>query len=170
MNGVVAAASATFYENDEHDILDCEWRENIGLRQVLLPLVGGELEKIRTEVVKTNLAFHRSARRRDIDLEAAANQTAPFLTEIIKVVQPRLVLLTGVKLEDFTRRFASDSAVLVEAQRDPGVQQVVFAASRVTLRHPAIQVLAVQLAHASQFGWTYGRYDVGHRIINLLNA
>ena len=170
MNGAVAAASATFYENDEHDILDCEWRENFGLRQVLLPLVGGELQNIRNEVVKTNMAFHRSARRTDIDFNAAANQTVPFLSEIIEVVRPCLVLLTGVKLDDFTSRYAIDSEVVEEVERDPRVRQVVFAAARVTLRHSEIQLLAVQIAHASQFGWTYAKYNVGHRIIDLLNA
>ena len=168
MNGVVAAASAAFYEYDEHDILDCEWRENFALRKVLLPLVGGELGRIRAEVVKTNLAFHRSARVSGINIETAANQTTPFLTELIEVVKPRLVLLTGVSLDKFTARFARDVMVLEAPQRDPGVGHVVFAASLVTLRCSAIQVLAVQLAHASQFGWTYGKYNVAQRILDLL--
>src|SRR5450631_172673 len=73
-DGIVAAASASFFERDEHDIIDCEWRENTGLRRVLTPLVGGELSRIRSEVVKTNLAFHRSAKKTDINIEAATNQ------------------------------------------------------------------------------------------------
>ena len=34
-DGVIAAASDSYFEHDEHDILDCEWRENQGLRAVL---------------------------------------------------------------------------------------------------------------------------------------
>src|SRR5260221_10929648 len=52
-DGVIAAASAGYYENDEHDILDCEWRENNGLRRLLMPLLGGEAARIRAGVVKT---------------------------------------------------------------------------------------------------------------------
>lgn len=169
-DGIVAAASSTFYENSEHDVLDCGWRENIGLRQILCPLVGGVLASIRTEVVKTNLAFHRSARRSDIEVEAAADQTAPFLREIIEIVNPSLILLTGVALQAFTSRFAKYSEPLVAPERDPGVKQVVFAAARASVGRPEKKVLIVQLAHASQFGWTYTKYDVAERISRLLKG
>ena len=87
-DGAIAASSSSFFENDEHDILDCEWPENRGLRQVLTQLVGGDIRRIRSDVVKTNLAFHRSAKKTDIDIEAAARQTAPFLAEIVAAVRP----------------------------------------------------------------------------------
>ena len=163
-DGVIAAASASYFENDEHDILDCEWRENSGLRTVLTPLVGGVLSDIRHKVVKTNMAFHRSARKKDIEIDHAMDQTAPFLAEIIKVVDPRLVLLTGVPLSQFTGRFASSVKQQGALERDPGVKQVVFAACSAQLRPTGKAALVVQLAHASQFGWTYERYQVADRI------
>ena len=46
-DGDIAAASSSYYENDEHDVPDCEWRENSGLRAVLTPLVGGNSSSIR---------------------------------------------------------------------------------------------------------------------------
>jgi hypothetical protein len=40
--GAKASASASYFENDEHDVLDCEWKENGGIRKLLMPLVGGD--------------------------------------------------------------------------------------------------------------------------------
>ncbi len=166
-DGAIAAASASYYENDEHDILDCEWRENAGLRSVLTPLVGGDVTAIRGNVVKTNMAFHRSAKKKDIDIAAAIEITTPFLAELIAAVQPATILLTGVALSEFTNHFASTSAVIVGPERDPDVKQVVFAASKAKLRQTGAEVLVVQLAHASQFGWTYARHNVAARIAEL---
>ena len=166
-DGVIAAASASFFENDEHDILDCKWKENSGLRAVLTPLLRGNPQAIRQGVVKTNMAFHRSAKKKDIDIEAAMNQTAPFLAELITVVKPSLVLLTGVSLNDFNSRFSSRSTIVATTERDPRVKQVVFAASVSQLRHTGSSVPVVQVAHASQFGWTYGKYSVAERIAQI---
>ena len=165
----IAAASASYYENDEHDILDCDWRENRGLRKVLDPLLAGDAGRIRAEVVKTNLAFRRSAKKTDIDIDGAMSEAAPFLTEIIERVRPKLVLLTGVKLRDFTDRFAQSSRVVVRAERDASIKQVVFAAARATLRRLPHDVILVQDAHASQYGWTYDRYGVAQRIHQFLD-
>jgi len=166
-DGVIAAASASYFENDEHDILDCEWRENPGLRTVLTPLVGGVLGDIRHKVVKTNMAFHRSAKKKDIDIDHSMDQTAPFLDEIIKVVSPRLVVLTGVPLSEFTGRFALSATPHTAPERDAGVKQVVFAACSAQLRPTRERAVVVQLAHASQFGWTYERYQVAERILRI---
>src|SRR5688572_23048686 len=37
--GEVAAASRSFYDDDECDLLDCNWPENIGLKKLLVPLL-----------------------------------------------------------------------------------------------------------------------------------
>lgn len=166
-DGVIAAASASFFENDEHDVLDCNWRENSGLRAVLTPLVGGDTELIRQNVVKTNMAFHRSAKKSDINIDTAMDQTKPFLSEIIGLVRPSMVLLTGVPIREFNDRYASDSTVLAEPERDSSVKQIVFAASKSRLLKTGEDVYVIQLAHASQFGWTYGRYKVAERIAQL---
>ena len=169
-DGGVASSSASYFENDEHDILDCEWRENNGLRQLLLPLLDGKSERIRSEVVKTNLAFKRSAKVSQIKVEQAIDESAPFLAEIIAVVQPKLVLLTGPAISRFADRFACESNAVGVPERDPKVGQVVFAASRVRLRRPAINALVIRVAHASQFAWTYERYSVVDRIRALIEA
>src|ERR1700691_1537972 len=57
--GVGTGASPSYYETDEHDLLDCKWPENTGLLKLLVPLVGN-LQEVRHRVVKTNVAFRRS--------------------------------------------------------------------------------------------------------------
>jgi len=164
------AASAGYHENDESDVLDCDWPENRGLLKLLLPLVDGVREDLRSRMVKTNVAFRRSSKAHHIDLPAAKSEAAPFLAEIIGRVQPRLVLLAGVKLEDFTGRFCEMVEPLGEPIRDPGVKQTVFRPARIQLRESDAVALAVQVAHASQFGWTYARYGVAERIRGLLSG
>jgi hypothetical protein len=163
-DGKIAAASSSYFENDEHDILDCKWRENYGLQSLLTPLVGGATQSIRQKVVKTNIAFHRSAKNKDIDIDRAKAETAPFLEELISVVKPSTILLTGPSVDEFNDRFATTSSIIVPAERDPRIYQVIFAASRSTLRATGTEALLVQLAHSSQFGWTYARYQVAKRI------
>ena len=169
-SGRVAAASASYFEGNEHDILDCEWPENPGLRRLLQPLLGGNLARVREEVVKTNMAFRRSAKASQIDKERTFDESAPFLNEIVRVVQPRLVLLTGPKLASFVDRYASEIKILCPPERKESIKQTVFAASRAKLRATDMTTLVVQVAHASQWSATYGEYDVARRIQSLMGA
>jgi len=162
----IGAASAGYYENGENDLLDCNWRENNVLK-LLVPLLGGKREAVRSCVVKTNVAFRRSPNVAKIDVQRAMTEAAPFLTEILEVVHPNLILLTGVKLEDFCSRYCTSCAPVGESVRDDRINQVVFAAAKMSLRVPERAVIGVQVAHASQFSWTYERYAVPERINKL---
>jgi len=170
LTGEKAAASGSYFEGNEHDVLDCHWKENDNLRPLLTALVGGDESRIRSDVIKTNLAFQRSAKAADIDIASAIAASAPFLREIIAVVQPRLVLLTGAGMSEFTSRFTSSFEQIAGPERDPGVKQMVFAAAKATLPDTGRDALVVQVAHASQFGWTYSRYEVAARIRKLLEG
>ena len=169
-DGTIASASSGYFENGEHDILDCDWKENYGLRDLLLPLVGHDRDRFRKEIVKTNMAFRRSAKKSDIDIEAAISQAAPFLSQILQRVSPRIIVLTGVSIKDFLDRFASSHVLLAPAQKDPGVKQTVFAPAKAKLRATGNEATVVQVAHASQFAWTYSRYNVSARILELAEA
>lgn len=163
-NGARAAASASYYESGEHDILDCHWRENHGLIKILAPLLGGDAERIRTEVVKTNLAFRRSKKRSDINLEKAIAESAPFLREIVAIVEPSLIVLTGVQLHRLGDALGTLIDPLVPEERDPRIKQIVFAAGSARLSQKGQSAVVVQIAHASQFSWTYDRYNVAAKI------
>ena len=119
---------------------------------------------IRTGVVKTNIAFRRSRKKTGIDFENAKREAAPFLLEILEVVQPKLILLTSVDLGSFANAFGTGLTLLAPAIRDDRVGQVVFEAGNVALKGTGSAALAVRVAHASQFSWTYDRYDVVSRI------
>ena len=161
------AASATYYENDESDLLDCDWTENRGLLKVLLPLMDSDREAVRRRVVKTNVAFIRSPKVVNVDIESAKVAAAPFLQEIIGRVRPSLVLLAGVKIDDFAGRYCSGIEPLGEVIRDDRVKKTVFRGARVVLRATSESALVIELAHASQFNWTYERYGVVERIRDL---
>ena len=166
-NGLDSAASIGFYEHEESDLLDCNWPENRGLMKLLVPLFDGDQEMIRTGVVKTNIAFWRSKKKTGIDFENAKREAAPFLLEILGVVQPRLILLTSVDLCTFAKTFGTAITPLATPLRDDRVGQVVFEAATVALKGTGARALVVRVAHASQFSWTYEKYDVINRIHTL---
>lgn len=168
--GEVAAASASYYENGEHDVVDCDWTENKGLRKLLVPLLDGDETAIRSKVVKTNLAFRRSAKTSDIDIEAAKAEAVPFLAEIMAVVSPRLVLLTSLDLPDFVKRFFCDADDIGEPVRDERIGHVVFHSAAARINGCQDRSVIVRVAHASQFSWTYARYNVAQRILTALRA
>jgi hypothetical protein len=158
----IGAASASYYENDENDLLDCTWREN-NILKLLVPLVGGDRESVRARVVKTNVAFRRSSKVTNIDIEHAKAEAVPFLLEIVEMVKPSLVLLAGVPLEDFGAPYCEAWTPIGDPVIDKRIKQTVFAAARMTLQGNRT-VLGVQVAHASQFSWTYDQYGVVDRI------
>ena len=92
------------------------------------------------------------------------DEAAPFLEQIIAAVQPRLVHLSGPNMTEFLSRYAKESSCLVEPVRDDAVNKTVFSAARVRMRCTALDLLVVQTAHASQFSWTYDKYNVADRI------
>jgi hypothetical protein len=166
--GEIAAASASFYENGECDLLDCDRRENRGLKKLLLPLLDGNEEAIRHSVVKSNMAFRRSSKKKDIDIEAAKREAAPFLLEILSAVRPRLVMLTGVQLTDFLERFCSEHSNITPPIKDDKVKHVVFQSANAQIFNCNLTCLVVQVDHASQFSWTYDKYNVVERIKSAL--
>lgn len=166
-DGSPASSSASFFEGMENDVLDCEWRENIGLRKLLLPLVGGDRDRFRREIIKTNIAFRRSRVVHDIDLAAAELEARPFVERMIARVIPRLIVLTGVSIDRFLSVYARDGRPLTETVKAPGINHVVFAAAAARLASVDCETIVVQVAHASQFAWTYERYGVSEKIAGL---
>jgi len=168
--GEIAAASGSFYEGGECDLLDCNWKENNGLKKLLVPLLDGNEEAIRRAVVKTNLAFRRSRKTTHIDIAAAKLEAAPFLLEIIGVVRPRLVILTSVELTAFLNSFCSEHSEVTAQVRDGQVNQIVYESANAQLRKCESPSIVVRVAHASQFGWTYNKAYHGHTVVNRIRS
>jgi hypothetical protein len=164
----VASSSGGWFEQDEHDLLDCQWPENTGLKRLLLPLFGGDEQRIRREVVKTNLAFRRSRTARDINIDRAIEEARPFVDRILAVVDPKLVILAGVSLLRFLDHHVQSSKPAAALLRNTSIGHVVFDAAWVTFGAALSPRLVVQVGHASQFSWTYAKHDIPGRIASLL--
>jgi hypothetical protein len=169
-DGSPASSSASYFEGMENDVRDSEWPENTGLRKLLLPLVAADRERCRREIIKTNIAFRRSRAVRDIDLAAAEGEAVPFIDRIMAWVGPRLIVLTGVGTDRFLSLYALDSRPLAETIKARGINHVVFAATAARLRSTGREAVVVQVAHASQFAWTYERYGVSAKIAELIGS
>jgi hypothetical protein len=169
-DGRDASASSSFHEGGECDLLDCVWPGNVGLKKLLVPLLDGNEAAIRGAVVQTNLAFRRSARKTDIDMKKAMLEARPFVREIAARVAPRLVVLAGASIDLFVNDHATRIEPLVPVQRDDKVGHIVFAASRAKVQGTQSESIVVQVAHPSQFNWTYERYDIPRRIRALLDS
>jgi hypothetical protein len=166
--GMIASASASFFEDMKNDVLDCHWPENTGLQKLLLPLVNNDLNRFRYEIVKTNIAFRRSRTANDIDLKYSEEEAAPFIARIIRKVNPKLILLTGVPISRFLELYALTHRPLVETIRDSRIGHVIFSASSAQLKETKQEITVIQVAHASQFNWTYTQYNVPGMISEIL--
>ncbi len=165
-NGTKTGASAGYYENNEHDLLDCSWAES-WVRELFAPLVGGNREDVRRRVVLTNRAFKRTRREGDLDNDAAT-QAQSFLEEIIEVVHPELILLIGGSLKGFSDRYCSEDYVpIYRRDRESRPRWNILEAGRLTLRNSRREVLGVKVPHISRFRWMYKTYGIPGEIRKL---
>lgn len=168
-----AAASATFYEAGTQDLLDCVWAGNTGLLKMLRPLFDNNEINMRRNIVQTNLAFRRSAKKLPPKVERLAmDEAEPFLRSIILRTRPSVVFCTGRLLDVFAQRFGTGVTTLIERQVEPSVKQTVIAASRIAMRDSEsgldFATLAIEIAHPSQFSWVYERHNLVARVRELL--
>ena len=168
-DGSPASASASYFEGMENDVLDCEWRENTGLRKLLLPMVGNNRDRFRREVVKTNIAFRRSRAVGDINLAAATQEATPFLARILDRVRPQVIILTGSFRNGFLCAHAADSHPIPTPPRLVDAPAFVFSAAKVRLKAYNWETTVVQVGHASRFAWTYDKYCIPAEITKLMN-
>ena len=62
------AASTTFHEKDEHDLLDCNWQRTEKLVEFLLEILDSDdTKQVRSSVIMANLAFERARKSSEID-------------------------------------------------------------------------------------------------------
>ena len=168
------AASAGYYENNEHSMLDCDWPENEIVD--LLAAILGNREAIREKVVKTNLAFRRSPgtdsfkRIHGMTLNRGYQEAEQYIREIVEIAQPRLVLLEGSILRYFKRTANISDGVPagdVIKTMHRGRQIDLYRAERVAIPSVSGRVVLVQLAHPTYHGSKYVREGVADRIKRL---
>ena len=153
------AASAGYYENNEHSMLDCDWPENVIVD--LLSEVLGNREAVRNQVVKTNLTFRRSPGTdsfksiHGMTLSRAYEEAAPFIREILNIVQPKLVLLEGSILKYFKRTAQATGGVPIGAPiktMHRGREIDLYREEYISIPGTSGRLAVVQLAHPSYHG------------------
>lgn len=104
-------ASRSFYENDEHEYVDCHYPLAVAMRSFLTTVLGlRSVEQVRT-VPKTNLIFRRSRSQESLGLRPAEalEEARPFVEQIIERVQPCAIFFEGtVTLDQFERLYTED--------------------------------------------------------------
>ncbi len=163
-SGKKVSSSNSYYENGENDIFDTDWVMHKNTRPLLRNFTREQDAEIRRRVVRTNVVFRRSRRHHDIDMDDARKEAAPFLAEIINYVAPKLIILSGAGLSDFSDLICDGFKEIEIRQREPRTNHIVFWPARVQIKGGSTDAIAVQIAHASQFSWTYNQFDVANRI------
>jgi hypothetical protein len=113
--GEILSASEGYFENFEHDYVDCDYT----LQRVMLPflqqILGATCDEIR-HVPKTNLAFRRSPdedrfkQYHPMTLGAAMKEARPSLSRIIRTVEPKMILMETMKPDVFSSLYCGGDA------------------------------------------------------------
>ena len=118
----MASSSSSFFENNEHDMLDCSWKENI-TKELVLPLINNDKECFRRQVVKSNMIFRRSQgvdkikyHHNGMTESQAYNESRIFVEEIFDIVKPHLIILEGSIFYQFMRAIGSSRAPEVNGE------------------------------------------------------
>lgn len=160
------SSSASYFEKGEHDLIDCSYREQKGLLKLLIPIFGSE-ENVRRNVVKTNMAFARSPNVGSLAIDHAIDEATPFLRRILTRTAPELILLAGVRLDEFWKRHCDKDWFFQIHPRSVEYKQTIIESASVRLfgGHTCI---AVAVAHASQWSGIYKRHNVPGKVIELM--
>jgi len=174
-----AAASLSYFENDEHNMLDCDYPEN-NTTAIVLNLVGGDEAEFRRNVVKTNLAFRRSPGLDNVPkyhngmtLTQAYAEARPFIKEIFDLVQPELVILEGSIFDHFMkaarlpdRKNNSNPIDGPIKTQHRGRSTDLYRLHRVNAPHNS-SMLVAQLAHPTYHGKKYVDEGLDNRILRF---
>jgi hypothetical protein len=101
-------ASQSFYENWEHEYVDCDYPIQRAMLPLLMEVFGISKEEVR-KIPKSNLAFRRASSvetfkfEQGITLDEAQREAKPFLEEMISFISPKIILLEGITTFDFFR-------------------------------------------------------------------
>ena len=155
-------ASKSFYENWEHEYVDCSY----AIQQPMLPFLMTAFDVDRTgvrRIPKANLAFRRSngvdaiKASHGMSMRDAQREALPFVEEILSYVQPRIIVLEGITLlEDFSLLYCQRPAIeeLCEPIRAKhrGRPVRILCGQSLRVRRLGRVVPVIALGHPSHFG------------------
>ncbi len=104
-------ASQTFYENNEHEYVDCDYKIAVAMRKFLINVLSlSDKEDIRN-IPKTNIIFRRSISTNSLGLskEHAILEAKPILNQILIRVAPKTIICEGIgTLEKFEKHYCEN--------------------------------------------------------------
>ena len=158
-DGTHQLASQTFYEDNAHEYVDMNYRIAAVMRPSLMRALGATHEDQLRGVPKTNCFFHRAVGTDDFstaELRANAALCAPFLAEMIAIVNPEVLILEGAGARDLILRHQCQNVREDVEQRIVGPRRgtinTFFRRETAWLKPLGRDVTLLTLGHPSQFG------------------
>jgi hypothetical protein len=151
-------ASQAFYENGEHEYVDCDYPIAVAMRTFLQRALSLPSEAAIRGLPKTNVIFRRSRNLNSLGVPVAQamDEALPFVEEIIFRVQPTAVILEGIDtLSRFARHYCSGVPQDItgrEISTPNGRHRArIFQASRGQVRCLAREALLIGIGHPSKY-------------------
>ena len=171
-------ASQSFYENWEHEYVDCDYPIQRAMLPLLMEVFGISKEEVR-KVPKSNLAFRRATSvetfkvEQGISLDEAQREAIPFLEEMISYISPKIIILEGITTFNFFRfnycRGESDQELGPPIFTNHRGRQVrIFLEELLFVNCLGCEIPIVAIGHPSYFGSKPEWAIVIQRIKNLV--
>ena len=151
-------ASTSYYENGEHEYVDCHYPLAVAMRTFLVEALALRSDdEIRT-IPKANLIFRRSRGQDSLGIRdgEALTEAKPFVEQIINRVQPTAIILEGTKtLKAFERHYCGAVEPCVDGERimtpNGKVPASIYQFDKATIRCLGRSALLVGLGHPSRY-------------------
>ena len=156
------------YGADEHDFLDEDYRLVVKVRELFRDAFGRDgIEKLRSLQV-TNASFFRSSEQPSGSmLNSSREKCRPYLGRIVKIVNPLLVLATGMSVFRYLEGYVKDAREIDRALPPPAKGQHIYY-RRVRGRFEMLDGKEIDLVgfhHLSGYQWSNRkRADLAKRI------
>lgn len=155
-------ASRSFYENWEHEYVDCSYPIQRTMLPFLMQVFDIDKESVR-KLPKSNLSFRRAKTvdsfkdEQGMTLEEAQLEAMPFVEEIIAHVSPKIIILEGITAFNF---FCANygQSVSGKSAKPPiftlhnGKQVRIFCESTLHVGCLGREIPIVGIGHPSYFG------------------
>ena len=115
------------YGDDEHDFLDAGYALAVKVRELFRDAFGSNwTAKLRSMQV-TNASFFRTPKQPSSNkLKSNREKCRPYLTRIVKIVSPSLILATGMSVFKYLESFMMDAVEVDRALPPPATGQQIY--------------------------------------------
>lgn len=170
------ATEGGFYDEGNHDFV--QYREDSGyalarpMHALLTTAMATSSPKVLCGVPHTNVSFRRSSRSQEVESKHV-QEAAPFLTAIIDIVRPKVLVMIGATAFKYAKGartgFLKECHLLQEAVPIPNGPHATmfFREYRAFLRHNGNPIHVIALAHLSTYA---DRYEPWNETLRLVDA